>query len=303
MQTRRTFLTTAAATTLGTAIHVPAATLPMATIGLIADAQYADLPPAKTRHYRQSIEKLGTAVDHLNKTGPACTLHLGDIIDREWRSFDKILKPLSTARHPIHHLLGNHDFDVLDQHKTAIPGRLGLTRRYYHLDLPGHRLIFLDTTDLSTYAPLPGTPQLAAAQAALQLAKDAKLPQAQPWNSGLSPAQLTWLDATCKAAAILRLKVILFAHHPVFPANPHNLWNSDAVLALIDRHPHIIAWFNGHNHTGNFGTRLGIPYTNLQGMVETPDTTAYATLALHQDRLILTGHGREPSRELLLRKT
>jgi hypothetical protein len=41
---------------------------------------------------------------------------------------------------------------------------------------------------------------------------------------------------------------------------------------------------------------------NLKGMVETADTSAFSTLALHAERLILTGQGREISRELTFRK-
>ena len=62
-----------------------------------------------------------------------------------------------------------------------------------------------------------------------------------------------------------------------------------------------VAWINGHNHAGNFGTRAGVPYVTLQGMVETRDTTADAFADIHPDRLILRGVGREPSRELVFR--
>jgi hypothetical protein len=36
-------------------------------------------------------------------------------------------------------------------------------------------------------------------------------------------------------------------------------------------------------------------------MVETPDTTAFATATILPDRMFITGHGREPSRELVFR--
>jgi hypothetical protein len=38
-------------------------------------------------------------------------------------------------------------------------------------------------------------------------------------------------------------------------------------------------------------------------MVETLATTAFATAQVLPDRLVLTGHGREPSRELVFRTT
>ncbi len=302
MLTRRNFLTSTGALTLGAPAILKAAAAPLTTLGLIADAQYADVEAENTRFYRASIGKLGNAVEQFNRQELAACFHLGDLIDRDWRSYDAILKPLAASRHRFHHLLGNHDFDVAAEYKNRVLERLGLTRRYSHLDLPGFRLVMLDTNDLSTYARLPGTPEHAAASAALQQAKEAKLPQAQPWNGGLGPEQLQWFDRTCTEAAAQQLKVIVFSHHPVFPAHALNLWNSEAVLVLVGRHRHLVAWFNGHNHVGNFGLHDGVPFVNLKGMVETADTTAFSTLALHADRLILTGQGRETSRELTFRK-
>jgi hypothetical protein len=302
MLSRRTFLTSTGALTLGAPAILKSAPAPLTTLGLIADAQYADVEAENTRFYRASIEKLGSAVEHFNRQELAACLHLGDLIDRDWRSYDAILKPLAASRHHFHHLLGNHDFDVAVEYKNRVPERLGLARRYSHFDLPGFRLVMLDSNDLSTYARLPGTSEHAAATAALQQAKDAKLPHAQPWNGGFGPAQLQWFDRICSEAAAQQLKVIAFSHHPVFPANALNLWNSETVLALVSRHRHLVAWFNGHNHTGNFGLHDGVPFVNLKGMVETADTSAFSTLALHAERLILTGQGREISRELTFRK-
>lgn len=302
MTTRRHFLASTAAVAFGAPAILRAATAPLATIGLVADGQYADIEPAGTRFYRGSVEKLGKAVEHFNGLNLACCLHLGDLIDRTWGSYDEILKPLAGSKHRFHHLLGNHDFDVLNDYKTRVPERLGLLKRYYSVDQAGFRFVILDTTDLSTYAHPAGSAELAKSQAALDSAKEAKLPQAQPWNGGLGAEQLSWLDKTCLEAAEQKQRVMLFAHHPVFPANPHNLWNSAAVLDLIKKHRHIVAWFNGHNHAGNFGTEDGVPFVNLKGMVETADTTAFATAELHEDRLVLSGQGREISRELVFRK-
>jgi hypothetical protein len=39
----------------------------------------------------------------------------------------------------------------------------------------------------------------------------------------------------------------------------------------------------------------------MHGMVETAETTAFATARVLADRIVLTGHGREPSRELKFR--
>jgi manganese-dependent ADP-ribose/CDP-alcohol diphosphatase len=79
------------------------------------------------------------------------------------------------------------------------------------------------------------------------------------------------------------------------------VWNAPEVLAVLDRHPHVVAWLNGHNHAGAFGERNGVSFVTLKGMVETAATTAYAITRFLPDRLILEGQGREPSRELKFR--
>ena len=301
MLNRRTFLS-AGTLTLGTPVVLKGATVPLASFGILADAQYADVPAEGTRFYRESVARLGEAVEAYNRQELAFCVHLGDLIDRDWNSFDAILKPLKACRHPVKQVLGNHDFDVLEEYKTQVPERLGMPRRYYHFDLHGFRFMVLDTTDLSTYGNPALSRESAAARVALEEAEKAGLPQAKPWNGGLSVAQMAWLDRLCADAAGQNLKVILFAHHPVFPAHALNLWNSDELLALVARHPHVVASFNGHNHEGNFGEQEGLPFVTLRGMVETADTTAYATATLYADRLILTGHGRESSRELKFRQ-
>ncbi len=270
-------------------------------IGLVADAQFADVEAKGTRFYRQSIGKLGAAVDHFNGRDLAFCVHLGDLIDREWKSFDEITKPLASSRHSWHQLLGNHDFDVLDELKSGVPQRLGMAWRYGSFVHASICFVVLDTNDVSTYAHAAGTSEKRNAERELARAKAGKLLQAQTWNGAIGPAQLAWLDRTCTAARAASQKVIIFAHHPVFPDNQHNLWNATEVLAMLDRHPPVVAWINGHNHAGNFAERNGVPFVTMRGMVETSDTSAYATARILADRLVLTGHGREPSRELKFR--
>ena len=114
-------------------------------------------------------------------------------------------------------------------------------------------------------------------------------------------AQLAWMERECAAARAANKRVIIFSHHPVWPENEHNVWNSAEVLALLDRHRHIVAWISGHNHAGGFGERHGLPFVTMRGMVETAATTAYAVARVLPDRLLLEGQGREPSRELPFR--
>ncbi|HYF34136.1 MAG TPA: metallophosphoesterase, partial [Prosthecobacter sp.] len=204
-------------------------------------------------------------------------------------------------RHRFYHVLGNHDFDVARTLKPQVPGKVGLQKRYDAFELGGFRFVFLDTTDVSIYAHEEGTPEHAAGEAELQRVQAAALPQAKPWNSGLSGLQLQWLDTQCTEAAAKGVRVIAFAHHPVAPAGGHDLWNSEAVLQLVSRHRHLAAWINGHNHAGAYAEMEGAHFVTVHGMVETAETNAFATAELMADRLIIAGHGREPSRELVFR--
>ena len=271
-------------------------------IGLVADAQFADIEPTKVRFYRKAIARLGEAVDHFNGRNLDFCAHLGDLIDREWRSFDEIMRPLASSRHRFHHLLGNHDFEVLTELKSKVPGRLGLGQRYSFFDHRGFRFVTLDTNDVSTYAHVPDTPEHREATAELARLVAAKVPQAKPWNGGIGARQLGWLEGVLREAGEHRMKVIVLAHHPLLPVSADALWNSDAVLALLDRHSCVVAWLNGHNHAGAFADYHGVPLLTMHGMVDTPDTTAFATAQIFADRMLITGHGREPSRELVFRR-
>ena len=298
---RRHFLRTTLAAAVGAPILLRGAANNGFEIGLVADAQYADVDAKGTRFYRQSISKLSAAVEYFNGRNLAFCVHLGDLIDREWKSFDAITKPLESSRHRWHQLLGNHDFDVIDAQKADVPQRMGMAWRYGTFDHAGFRFVVLDTNDVSTYAHAAGTPGRSAAAAELARLQAAKVEQAKPWNGGVGPAQLAWLERTCSEARETRRKVIIFAHHPVLPEGAHNVWNANEVLAVIDRHPQVVAWINGHNHAGAFGERNGMPFLTLHGMVETSDTTAFATAKILADRIVLHGHGREPSREMKFR--
>ena len=298
--TRRRFLQTTLAAAAAPWV-VRGATTAGFEIGLVADAQYADVEPKGTRFYRESIGKLGVAVEEFNRRELAFCVHLGDFIDRNWTSFDAISRSLAPSRHRWHQLLGNHDFDVLDQEKANVPKRLGMAWRYGSFQHAGFEFVILDTNDVSTYAHPVGAPESEAAKRELARIEAANVRQAKPWNGGLGSAQMQWLERTLTEARSAGRKVIIFAHHPVFPADQHNLWNSDEVLALIDRRPGVVAWINGHNHAGAFGERNGVPFVTMRGMVETRDTSAFATARILSDRIVLNGHGREPSRELRFR--
>jgi manganese-dependent ADP-ribose/CDP-alcohol diphosphatase len=296
---RRTFIASAAASTLfpPPAMAKPSES-PLLRFGVISDAQYADADAWNERHYRASPEKLRRAVETIRAAKPAFTLHLGDLIDRDFRSFGVMLPILDGLGHPVHHLLGNHEYDVTDKEKARVAATLGMPHDYYTFRSSGIRFVMLDTTSLSVYKHPEAAPETAAAERFMTALQPSGHPGAKPWNGGVSEVQLDWLERELSAADAAKERVIVCGHHPLLPADMHQLWNHEAVLAILDRHPCVAAWFNGHNHAGHFIERRGIPYLTFRSLLHEPETSAFALVEVHPDRIVITGHGREVSRVL-----
>lgn len=271
-------------------------------IGVVADPQYADVPTLGTRFYRKSIQKLTDAVDYFNEVSVDLSVNLGDLIDRNWSSFNAMTGVLSKSKSPFYHVLGNHDFDVVEAEKAAVAHRIGISARFYRVLAPGWRFLFLDTNDVSLYATAEASEERREAESRLQELKSQRLPQAQSWNGALGSKQLVWIRGECSEAAKSGERVLLFAHHPIYPDNSHNLWNSEELKKLIAEHRVIAAWMNGHNHAGNFGVFEEVPMVTFKGMVETESTNAFSLLTLKKDGMEIIGHGREPSRQVPFRK-
>ncbi|MCF6313014.1 MAG: metallophosphoesterase [Verrucomicrobiales bacterium] len=307
MNTRRNFLITAAGASAGTVLSPLSSRAAqkansqkaLFSVGLIADAQYTDAKPGGIRYYRKSIDKLGAAVKDINQAQVDFSIHLGDIIDRKFSSFDDILEPLNELKKPVHQILGNHDFAVAEDKKTEILAKMGIKETYHAFSQSGFRFIFLDGTDLSTFAQPKGSDLHAEATAMLTEFKAKKRKNAQDWNSAVGPKQFAWLKKQLTATAAAGEKAIVSCHYPILPDNVHNLWNDQEMLSLMDQHADtVIAWFNGHNHAGNYAQHQGVHYVTIQGMVDTPDSNAYAVLDVLPNALRIRGSGRVPSRLL-----
>lgn len=288
-----------AAQTLG----APAAARTPLRFGIVADPQYADADPhlGMQRYYRNSLAKLRQAVDDFNAEDLAFVITLGDLIDRHRESYDAILSVYATLRHPHVVLLGNHDFDVGADSLKAVPGIVGLARAHYDFAAAGIRFVALDGNDVSLFAPPPGDPRWQIAADRLDRLKAKGAPNANPWNGSLGDEQFAWLGRTFDDARANGERVVVLNHYPIFPENPLNMWDSARITDLLAGHPHVIAYFCGHNHAGNYAEAGGIHFVNFHGMVDTPSDNAYAIVEIAGDRLEIRGFGRESSRSLQLR--
>ena len=303
MKTRRTFLATTAAALSTNRSALPAQEgHPVLSFGLMADCQYADLDPAwGTRFYRESPRKLREAVTELNRHPLAFSFHLGDFIERDFSSFDVLDPIVAQLESKLFHALGNHDFDVKDELKEKVPGKLGLETGYYGFSRDGFRFLIIDTTDVSTYRHPSDNPASLAANEELKSLVTAKVPGSKPWNGRPGEKQIAWLEAELKAATELREKVLVFGHHPILPNESHAVWNAPAMNRLLQKYRCVKLYLNGHNHAGHYLDSEGLHYLTLDGMLETKESNAFAVARLFPDRLEVSGHGRQESHQLKFR--
>ena len=300
---RRNFIgLSAAAVSLSKAYGAEIGEQPLLSFGLITDVQYADAEPEGERHYRESIPKLKVAVAWLAGKKLPFTLHLGDLIDRDFTAFATVMPLLDGLGHPVRHLLGNHDYDVADGEKGRVVSTIGMPRDYYQFSQSGLRLVMLDTNDLSTYKYPQDSPQDLESEILLKKLTAEKHNSAKPWNGGISEVQLRWLGDELTAADLAKERVILCGHHPLLPGDGLQAWNCDAVLAVIDRHPCVAAYFNGHNHAGAEVMRQGIPYITFKSVLHEPGVNSFSAIHCFANRLEIEGNGREVSRTIPLRQ-
>src|SRR5262245_30595709 len=101
---------------------------PILRFGVVADSQYADRPPhvGMNRHYARSLAKLSEAIEVFNREELSFVITLGDIIDRDFESFDDILPVYDSLKHENFFLLGNHDFSVAADRLADVAARVGL---------------------------------------------------------------------------------------------------------------------------------------------------------------------------------
>lgn len=265
-------------------------------IALIADCQYADADTRGVRRYREADDKLREAVATLAAEEPDAALHLGDFIDQGWEAFDVVDPILQELPCPVHHVLGNHDFDVAQEHKLAVPARLGMPARYHAFELGGWRVVVLDGNDFSYSAWPDEHPRAHATRTFHQEIA----PDSPTWNGGIGPEQIAWLRDELHAADVAKQPVLVACHFPLWPDGTHNLWNAAEVRDILCSHPSVKLYLNGHHHAGDFGEREALPFVTLEAMLDT-EQNAFALLTLQGDRATIRGWGRATSRELALR--
>jgi len=265
--------------------------------GVVADIQYHPGKPLGTRYYSASLDKLKEALAQFNREKVQFVVNLGDTIDHHIQTFDAVMPLFKALKAPVYHVVGNHDFDIQEGNEDRVLPALGLKESYYAFGRGIWRFIILDGFELRY--PFPADETLKRESEALYWRLRAQGKEhAQRWNGGIGLNQITWLERRLEEADKARKNVLVLCHFPVLPEAAHNLWDDAEVVALLERHACVKAYFCGHNHAGDYAFRNGIHYVTFQGMVETPDQNAFALVTLEEDSIQIQGFGREPSRTL-----
>ena len=266
---------------------------PYLKVGLIADPQYANKSTSGKRHYKETLWKLEEAIDTFNHHNIDFVQNLGDIIDVEWESYDAVLPIYEKLKPGIknYHLLGNHEFSIDTTHFKDILKRLSMPNDYYSYFKNGWRFIVLDATDFSYYANVLHDHDIGEID--LYFEKTKGQSNSHRWNSAIGSAQQNWLKQELEDARSLNQKVVLFSHMPLRPKDdPHNLWNGQEIINIIENSSNVVAFINGHNHSGGHVLKNGIHYITVFGMVDT-QISSYGILEFYKDSLRLLGYGNQ----------
>ena len=242
--------------------------------GVLSDTHYADRDMIINRYYRQSIDKMKEAIDTFNKSGLDFIIELGDLKDmgpdkdpvEALRFLDEIEGVFQSFDGPAYHVLGNHDEDCISKAEflahTTNPGDCN-GKTHYSFKAKGVRCIVLDANfnaDMSDYDR--GN---------------------FDWTSAWLPKeQLEWLDK--ELASHSKAPTLIFVHQMLdrFSDIDKNLCvgNGDEAVSIIEKHPQVLAVFQGHHHPGHYSFRNGIHYWTCAGMIEGeyPDHNVYAVV-------------------------
>ena len=122
----------------------------------------------------------------------------------------------------------------------------------------------------------------------------------------MSDAQLAWLDAQLTDAAAAGDRVVVAVHQPLHEDTAPPvclLWNYDDVRRVLAKHAATCAAvLAGHAHRDGAAVCAdGVLHRTFAAVLEAkPGTDCFATLELHDDRVVINGRGVE-SGEVVLR--
>ncbi|NXH28696.1 ADPRM diphosphatase, partial [Myiagra hebetior] len=269
----------------------------------------------RRRYYRHSLRLLREAVRAWAAESPPIdfVLQLGDSIDGQnvrrgeaESALQQVLAVLGELPVPVHHAWGNHELYNFSRARLVHTGLYsrpagGSGRR---------RLVVLDTYDLSSLGTAPGS---ARHKESLRLLREKnpnddlnspaglEEPYFVAFNGGFSQAQLDWFNEVLKFSDENQEKVIVMGHVPIHPFASNGVclaWNYEAALSVIHSHCCVVCVLAGHLHDGAYCLDShGVHHLTLEGVIETPpESNAFGTVYVYEDKMVLKGRGRIPDR-------
>ncbi len=267
--------------------------MPLFSFGVFADVQYADKKHRGSRFFRRSIKKLKKCVKFLNSRSLDFVVNLGDLIDGEESNFSPVLSICEEINAPLHHILGNHDYNISDRVKQRIFQIFSMESSYHSFKLRNWRIILLDGNEISFYAHPKESEQYQ------QVVKyhEKNIITKPDWDAAIGSKQLKWLKEELTHSKNEGEDVLLFCHFPTFPDNKHTLWNAKKVFSLLDRFPCVKCYFAGHKHTGGYARTKNAHYLTFKSMVDWW-RNSFAIVKVFPEKIKVEGFGKEKNRIL-----
>ncbi len=278
---RRAFLKNGALI-LSTAVSTPAAligkeTATLLKIGLVTDLHYADKPPAGSRHYRETPDKLAEAALQFEKEQPDFIVELGDFIDAadavetELGYLKRINGDFSLINRRRHYVLGNHCVYTLT--KQEFLDGVEQEDSYHSFDVGGYHFVVLDSCFRSDGEPY-GRKNF-------------------EWTDPNIPAaEVEWLKADLQATS---KPTIVFAHQRLDVGSPYGVKNAAEIRQVLEA-GNVRAVLQGHSHKNDHNEIGDIHYCTLVAMVEGsgPEQNGFSTMTLSPDGTIeITGFRKQ----------
>ena len=270
---------------------------PLFSFGILADVQYCDCDPMGTRFYRSSPAKLREAMSAMKKDSVEFIINLGDLIDRDFTSFKTVMDIIDSSGVKIYHTAGNHDYSVDARLKKKIPVIHSSIDSYYSFTNKNFRFIVLNGNEVSTYISSNKSITRKAEDYIAQMKASGEV-NAVDWNGGLGTSQIGWLKEQLDESVQNDEKVFICCHFPVVPETIYNLLDYKDVLRVLENYHNIVAWFNAHNHEGNYGNINLTHFVTFKGMVETQDKNSFASVEVYTNKIWIRGSGREKNQIL-----
>jgi len=229
-----------------------------------------------------SEELLSKFVQRMNEEiHPQFVIQLGDVVEddnpeNDKANFKKIIDGLSKLQCPVHNVVGNHD--LVSQTEDDLLELFGQKKLYGSSDEGSYHLIFLFSDDRDDIVPI------------------------------ISDEQREWLEADLEKT---EKPTMVFIHHSLADQDlTGNFWfegkpdrclveNRKDIRKILEESGKVVAVVNGHLHWNKMDVHNGIPYFNVQSLVEDVQgdgvpSSSYTIVDVNEESITIDVVGNDP---------